>query len=221
MMSEKIGFYFGSQTGWAEAFCRELHSDAIDLGLQGDIIDLAEVTKESFLNYRYIILCMATHYNGGNPTDNSDKFWAWFSDANSHEQTWLDGFKFSVFSLGDTRYANFRNLGREADRLLAHYGAQRMHWLGIESEEKEGASLDPMSAWKEELREVLKKEFSAALSPSMIDEDNWKPSFEFSTTISSFSKEKTIFGQRKDGNEYNFKTRKYLDHDPLKIGRPS
>src|SRR5438128_2242071 len=106
MVKAEIGIYYGSQTGTAESFANELQAEAKKRGLEATVVDLAEVTELSFLQYRYIIMCMATHYEG-NATDNAEMFWQWFSREDEISGDYLAGYKFTVFALGDASYENF------------------------------------------------------------------------------------------------------------------
>lgn len=218
MVKNEIAIYFGSQTGTAEGFALDLQKEAQQHGLVATVIDLAEVTELSFLNYRYIIMCMATHYEG-NPTDNAELFWQWFSKEDEIPLDWLQGYKFTVFALGDTSYENFAKIGKETDRLLEKYGATRAYKLGVGSDE-DGTIAKYFKEWKKDIWEQLAKEFV------MIKGEGHQATMElnaahFSTTISSFHQEKPVLEQRKDMAALNFKAQNYLNHEPLRIGSRS
>lgn len=104
--------YFASQTGTAENFATILKSEAKSQRLKAKIIDLAEITLEDFLNNKNCVFLMATHYEG-DPPDNAEKFWKWFSDESKWGDDNLDEHKFTVFALGDTTYEEtFARIGQ-------------------------------------------------------------------------------------------------------------
>lgn len=215
MPKSEVAIYFGSQTGTAEGFANELKNEAQKNGLKATVIDLSEVTEISFTNYRYMIFCMATHYEG-DPTDNSTDFWSWFSKEEEIPQGWLAGFKFAVFGLGDASYVNFAKMGRETDRLLEKYGAQRAYKLGIGSDE-EGNIGAYFKEWKKDLWTSLSNEFVMTQSEGNMDEEIAPMRFQFSTIISSFATEKSIAEQAKNCSDLSFKAQSYLKNQTLQI----
>lgn len=104
MEKEDFVIYFASQTGTAERFATILKSEALTHGLEAKIVDLADINLESFMENKKAVFLMATHYEG-NPPDNAAEFWKWFTNENEWAEDSLSEHKFTVFSLGDTTYA--------------------------------------------------------------------------------------------------------------------
>lgn len=214
MVKHEIAIYFGSQTGTAEGFALEMKNSAEKHGLTATVIDLAEVTEMSFLSYKYMIFCMATHYEG-DPCDNAEQFWHWFSKEDEIPLDWLKGYKYTVFALGDASYVNFAKMGKETDRLLEKYGAHRAYKLGVGSDE-EGDIGKYFKEWKTDIWETLSKEYVMIKGENHMDIENLN-STHYTTTISSFAAEKPISEQKKQGHELSFKTQTYLEHKTLEI----
>jgi len=208
-----IGIYFGSQTGTAESFAHELREEAGKHGLQAEVIDLAEVTEASFTKHRYIIMVMATHYEG-NPTDNAEYFWYWFSLEDEVAGDWLNGYKYTVFALGDQSYVNFAKIGRETDRLLEKYGARRVFSLGIGNDD-EGRISKHFKEWKKPLWDTLTKEFEPSADGQLQPAAAVK--IPFSAIISSFATEKPLAEHRKQLKDYNHKTQQFLSYTTMRV----
>jgi len=213
MVQKTIGIYYASQTGTAEGFAQMLKEEAEDNGLVAEVIDLAEVTEKTFKKHRYLIMVMATHYEGNAP-DNAAEFWSWFSQEDEIPADWLRGFKYTVFGLGDTTYVNFCKIGKETDRLLEKYGAERAYKLGTGSDD-EGMISKYFRAWKKEMWPVLKEAFPPGESQMEHPEQKEIEGAPFSCTISSFVQEKSIAELRKNMDDFGFKAKNYLSHQTL------
>lgn len=214
MVKHEIAIYFGSQTGTAEGFAHELKNGAEKHGLAATVIDLAEVTELSFTNYKYMMFCMATHYEG-DPCDNAEQFWHWFSKEDDIPLDWLKGYKFTVFALGDESYVNFAKMGRETDRLLEMYGAHRAYKLGVGSDE-EGNIDKYFKEWKKDIWETLTHEYIMIKGENHMDVESLNNTY-YTTTISSFAAEQPISEQKKHSQDLNFKAQAYLEHKTLQI----
>jgi len=217
---KQVGIYWASQTGTAERFAATLKEEATKKGLEAEVIDLSLILcADDFTKYKYKIMVMATHYEGNSP-DNSQKFWAWFSDETKHSSDWLKGFKYTVFALGDKSYANFAKVGRETDRLLEKYGATRVFDLGV-GDDEEGHITKFFKEWKKTIWETLVKEFSPEEDAPSNPLLNQPKGLQYSCIISSFSQEKSIAQHRKSADEYLFKVQSYLNSQSLKIASVS
>lgn len=103
MEKEDFVIYFASQTGTAESFATILKSEAKSHGLSARVIDLADINLESFLENTKAVFLMATHYEG-EPPDNAEEFWKWFSNEKKWGDEYLIDHKFTVFAHGDMTY---------------------------------------------------------------------------------------------------------------------
>lgn len=112
MENSDFVIYFASQTGTAENFAEIIKKEGKQNGLVGKVTDLADLTKEQFLQNKNAIFLMATHYEG-DPPDNAAKFWGWFADETKWSKDSLKDHKFTCFALGDTTYEEtFARIGQ-------------------------------------------------------------------------------------------------------------
>ena len=111
--TEDFVIYYASQTGTAEGFAEVLKSQAKKkIGLRAKVINLADLTMEAFLSNTKAVFLMATHYEG-DPPDNAEAFWKWFSDESKWGSDNLETHKFTCFALGDTSYEDsFAHIGQ-------------------------------------------------------------------------------------------------------------
>ena len=73
----KVQFYFGSHTGTAEKFSKELADEATILGIEAEVVDFNDFEEKKFLSHEMLIISVATHYEG-DPCDNTKAFYRWF-----------------------------------------------------------------------------------------------------------------------------------------------
>lgn len=125
---DHVWIYFGSQSGTAEGFSKELEQEASDLSVKCTVVDLEEFDPETFAKHKVVVLVVAT-YGEGDPTDNSMDFFKWLEDAELSKDT-LEGMKFTVMGLGNSQYQHFNSCGKLADKRLEELGAKRVHERG-------------------------------------------------------------------------------------------
>jgi len=114
---------FGSQTGTAETLAKQVAKAAIAKQFVANIVDMAQVTADTFLNAKQLLVITST-YGDGEPPDNARDLW----DALSQESfPALPAIPFSVFALGDTSYEQFCKFGKDIDERLAALGAKRIY----------------------------------------------------------------------------------------------
>jgi sulfite reductase alpha subunit-like flavoprotein len=158
---------------------------------------------------------MATHYEGNAP-DNAEMFWQWFSKEDEITSDWLKGYKYTVFALGDASYANFAKIGKETDRLLEKYGAQRVYKLGV-GDDEEGKISKYFKDWKQDMWKPLAKEFVTVAGKSLENPEAVKASL-FKTTLVDAS-QMPFEATKENSQNYNFKTQNFLSNPSLKIGK--
>ena len=73
---EEVVIYYGTQTGNAEKMANCLDEEAHILGINSKVVDLEKFTPEVFCGHKFVIMVLATHYEG-DPTDNSKAFHKW------------------------------------------------------------------------------------------------------------------------------------------------
>lgn len=115
-----LRIFFGSQTGTAEIYAKQLRSEAAKHGFRGESIDMGnwkKGAKDALLGAEIAVFLMAT-YGEGDPTDTSKDFVDWLKDgdgsiAGSPEAaTLFSKMSFTVFGLGNRQYEKFNAVGK-------------------------------------------------------------------------------------------------------------
>lgn len=81
---EKVTFLFGTQTGTAERFAKELRSELQQRfgdGTRYNVIDIEDYSHEDLLADEKLVFFMLATYGDGEPTDNAANFFSWVTDA--------------------------------------------------------------------------------------------------------------------------------------------
>jgi sulfite reductase alpha subunit-like flavoprotein len=108
-----LSLFFGSQTGTAEDFARQVAKEAKALGFAPAVVDLEDYDASTDLvKEKFAIFFMAT-YGEGEPTDNAKKFYQFITSTDA-ATTSLKDVHFAVFGLGNKTYE--------------HYNTSRRHW---------------------------------------------------------------------------------------------
>lgn len=214
--------YFASQKGTAENFASIIKRDSQSIGLKAKIVDLAYVTPDTFKNEKFCIFLMSTHYRG-DPPDNAEKFWGWFSNEKLWPKDWLKGLKFTVFALGDKTYdREYAKVGQETNRLLLKYGADSIFKLGMGSDDKKNIKKH-FKQWKDlGLLDVLgqnlltkeKKEHS---EKKIKKEINIKESYPFEVEKVFNEREKNLTEIKKSSYDLDFESERYFSYPTLKL----
>eukprot|EP00443_Scrippsiella_acuminata_P069592 CAMPEP_0115434242 /NCGR_PEP_ID=MMETSP0271-20121206/33041_1 /TAXON_ID=71861 /ORGANISM="Scrippsiella trochoidea, Strain CCMP3099" /LENGTH=698 /DNA_ID=CAMNT_0002859659 /DNA_START=68 /DNA_END=2164 /DNA_ORIENTATION=+ len=142
---EGVWIYFGSQSGTAEGFSKELEQEASAHELKATVVDMEDFEPEVFVKHKSVILVIAT-YGEGDPTDNAVEFFKWLKDESQSEDT-LSGVQYTVMSLGNRQYVNFNACGRLADAKMEKLGATRIYERG-EGDDDQNIEED-FEQWKE------------------------------------------------------------------------
>lgn len=161
--------YYGSQTGTAEAFAKDIEREGEDKGFKVDIIDLEEIENDipgNILKHhvrddhgRNRALFLMSTYGEGEPTDNAVSFiryikegMAYVDDSCGEEKKGdvdinFDGLDFAVFGLGNKQYEHFNAMGKLVDNAMDMLGGKRIIPLGIgdDDDDLEG----DFETWKE------------------------------------------------------------------------
>lgn len=127
----RLDIFFGSQTGTAEGFARELQQCARNNNFEADAIDLDNFTPELIQECRAAVFLIAT-YGEGEPTDNSKAFVRWLRKGTSDGD--LDNLNYCVFGLGSTNYELYNTMGTLVDKKLARFGGKRVLPLSLGDE---------------------------------------------------------------------------------------
>ena len=140
-----MSIFFGSQSGTAESFARELSEEAKVFGFHATAKDLEDYDAEEELRKEsYAVFLMAT-FGEGEPTDNAAAFYEWLcSDARVADDA--AGVRYSVFALGNRQYEHFCLIGRKVDERMTHIGGVRVAELG--EGDDDGSLEGDFRAWK-------------------------------------------------------------------------
>lgn len=188
----EISVYYGTQTGTAESFARQLEQEGSDNGFLVHVIDLEDVQVEDILEAskrdantgvaRAVFL--TSTYGEGEPTDNTvdlveklkemSKLEVVFgkedgkSKSNEEDlaEKGLLGLEYGVFGLGNREYEHYNAIGKFFDSALERTGGKRVVELGLgdDCQDLEG----DFETWKDtKLWPILKQLYikdTAALS---------------------------------------------------------
>ncbi|BCU79882.1 flavodoxin domain-containing protein [Luteolibacter sp. LG18] len=151
---EPLAILWGSQTGTAEAFAKQLAKKAKAAGLAPTIYDMSAIDAATLSALGNVAILTST-YGDGEPPDNAAALYAAVMAENN---ALLAGVKYSVFALGDSNYPAFCQCGRDFDAKLEALGATRV------SPRVEGdCDYDaPFATWSETLLGALAHETAAA-----------------------------------------------------------
>lgn len=121
-----IYFLFGSQTGTAEGFCKDLSESLSSDGITSRVIDIEDADKAFFYKVKQsensLVAFFVATYGEGDPTDNALEFHSWLKSSEHTEV--FDQLKVAVFGLGNTQYEFYNGMGRFLRDKLTEYKAQ-------------------------------------------------------------------------------------------------
>mmetsp|Transcript_13400 Transcript_13400/g.24814 ORF Transcript_13400/g.24814 Transcript_13400/m.24814 type:complete len:687 (+) Transcript_13400:177-2237(+) len=152
---------FGSQTGTAEGFAKDIAKDLNKQGFKAKVVDLEDVDPTDFLEEdapQYHVYFMAT-YGEGDPPDNAKEFMAGLlkdEDEGGLPAGSARNLKFAVFALGNTQYDHYNKTGKAVHDRLLMLGATAVRDVGMGDDDDDIE--EDFSSW----REGFAEEFAAA-----------------------------------------------------------
>ncbi|KAK7883067.1 hypothetical protein WMY93_029241 [Mugilogobius chulae] len=164
-----VKIFYGSQTGTAKGFAKELSDDVEASGLPCEIIDLKDYDPDDQLadegtNRTVCVFLLAT-YTDGQPTENAEWFCKWLEEASTdfrYGKTYLKGLKYAVFGLGNSVYTgHYNTVGKNVDKWLWMLSASRIMTRGEGDcnvvNSKHGSIQADFKVWKLKFSNRLKK----------------------------------------------------------------
>ncbi|KAI9542180.1 hypothetical protein NQZ68_022233, partial [Dissostichus eleginoides] len=121
-----VKIFYGSQTGTAKGFAKELSRDVKTLGIPAEVIDIKHYDPDDQLsdectNMSVCVFLVAT-YTDGTPTVNAEWFCKWLEEASTdfrYGKTYLKGLRYAVFGLGNSVYVgHYNTVGKNVDKWL-------------------------------------------------------------------------------------------------------
>ena len=86
---EKVALLFGTQTGTAERFAKDLRKELqqrYGSDTRYDVIDIEEYDHETRLEKEKVVFLILATYGDGEPTDNAAELYSWTLKAAGEEQ---------------------------------------------------------------------------------------------------------------------------------------
>ncbi|MEQ9303887.1 MAG: flavodoxin domain-containing protein [Marinoscillum sp.] len=112
---------YGSQTGNAEYLSGQLHDMCRSQGVNSESINMSAYHPDKLASVRNLALIVSTH-GVGEPPISAQPFYS--SLLQSTQQ--LDQLNYAVLALGDTKYAQFCESGKDFDKAFSRLGASRI-----------------------------------------------------------------------------------------------
>ena len=163
-----VSIYFGTQTGTAESFAKDLEREGAERGFFCTVIDLEDLGSLSQLAKRSIFVTAT--YGEGEAPDNAALFTELLKHEtglevllNQDESAKIDSkacqhVQFAVFGLGNIQYDHYNAMGKFFDAALAQAGGTRVTPLGT-GDDDDDVEAD-FEKWKEgHLWPTFMKEF--------------------------------------------------------------
>mmetsp|Transcript_31302 Transcript_31302/g.69685 ORF Transcript_31302/g.69685 Transcript_31302/m.69685 type:complete len:673 (-) Transcript_31302:953-2971(-) len=157
----RVRLLYGTQTGTAERFCKQLANELRKKFSESTIIDVIDIENykaaASLHREKLVVLCMAT-YGDGEPTDNAAEFYSWLlkeaeSVENGDSETKYQGLAYAVFGLGNKQYEHFNAVGKKVFKALGTLGATPLLRRG--DGDDDGCIDDDFDKWCAEFHAAL------------------------------------------------------------------
>mmetsp|Transcript_10563 Transcript_10563/g.19795 ORF Transcript_10563/g.19795 Transcript_10563/m.19795 type:complete len:444 (+) Transcript_10563:647-1978(+) len=150
--------FFGSQTGTAEGFARDMADELSKKGFNAQAVDLEEVDYDDFQTLEFAMFFMAT-YGEGDPCDNSIEFINFLkksSDDEGPSDDFASNLKFTVFGLGNTQYEHYNEMGHLVQKRMKAVGGTEIYELGLGDDDKDLE--EDFENWREGALDTFVKE---------------------------------------------------------------
>ena len=185
----RLHIFFGSQTGTAEGFSKDIAELAKQFGFVSRVVDLEDFDADALLNATeskpfFAIFVVAT-YGEGDPSDNAIEFHRWLkNEADELGAGSLRHVHYSVFGLGNRQYEHYNAMGKFANTNLAKFGAQTVYAYG--EGDDDGTLEEDFEEWKESLLPAFHRvAFPEAedINLSAHNPSNMAPTYKFQAIV--------------------------------------
>ncbi|KAK7171624.1 hypothetical protein R3I93_004049 [Phoxinus phoxinus] len=134
----RVKVFYGSQTGTAKGFAKELAEDVSTQGIQCEVIDMKEYDPDDRLaeecTSKMICVFLVATYTDGQPTESAEWFCKWLEEASTdfrYGKTYLKGMRYAVFGLGNSVYVgHYNTVSKNIDKWLWMLSAARIMTRG-------------------------------------------------------------------------------------------
>jgi len=125
--------YFGSQTGNAKRFAKELLKDAREkYEFEATLAGLERFDTNILLHQKLALFVVSTHGEGG-PTENAQLFYKWLIK----DKDKLENLRFAIFGCGDSSFSGtFNKMAKATEANLIKRGAQKIFETGLGDDNK-------------------------------------------------------------------------------------
>lgn len=112
---------YGTRSGNSQKLANNIHKQAIRMGIDASLTDLAEYDPEMLVKEKNIMLIISTD-GEGEPTFSTELIYEFLF---SKQAIILKELRYSVLALGDKSYPLFCKVGKDIDARLSELGAKR------------------------------------------------------------------------------------------------
>eukprot|EP00741_Cyanophora_paradoxa_P016884 tig00020943_g16307.t1 len=140
---------FGTQTGNAENFARQLAQEARKYFFAPKVLGMNEVMPfEDIPKRASLCIVLTSTFGEGEPPDNAVDFWKWVAGADRAPDT-FKGLKFTVFGLGNKQYEHYQAMGRGMEKHFERLGGEIAFERG--EGDDDGTLEEDFNKWKARL----------------------------------------------------------------------
>uniref|UniRef100_A0A3B4T7D5 S-adenosyl-L-methionine-dependent tRNA 4-demethylwyosine synthase TYW1 n=1 Tax=Seriola dumerili TaxID=41447 RepID=A0A3B4T7D5_SERDU len=133
-----VKIFYGSQTGTAKAFAKELSEEVKNLGIPAEVTDMKDYDPDDQLadecTSKSVCVFLVATYTDGQPTENAEWFCKWLEEASTdfrYGKTYLKGLRYAVFGLGNSVYVgHYNTVGKNVDKWLWMLSGMRVMTRG-------------------------------------------------------------------------------------------
>ena len=150
-----VTILYGTESGNSEALAEQAGRTLKKTGCKPKVADMADCAPKDLEKMENVLVIVST-WGEGDPPERATEFYETFmkdEDAPS-----LNDVSFAVFSLGDTSYEHFCQMGKDFDARLEKLGATRLHERADSDVDYE----EPFEKWFSGVQQVLKERMSAS-----------------------------------------------------------